>query len=168
MKRRRRKKEKVRGHRTHGKGNTKNRRGAGSRGGSGRAGSHKHKFSKYYADFGGQKAMKPAKKERSINVDILLERIPKWLEKGKVKEEAGAIKIDGRIIGFDKILGRGKVEKKLFLVNIKTTKSAAEKIKSAGGVIGSESPKAGEEKPAGTGEKEKESGEEESVENEKV
>ncbi len=135
MKRHRRKKEKLRGQRSHGKGNTKNKRGAGSRGGKGRAGSQRHKFSRYYGDFGGKKAMKPSKKERSINLDILLERIPKWIEKGKVKEENGIIVIDGKIIGFDKLLGRGTIEKKLLVRNLKVSKSAREKIENAGGSL---------------------------------
>jgi len=162
MKRRGRKKEKVRGHRTHGKGNTKNNRGAGSRGGRGRAGSQRHKFSKYYMEFGGKKAMKPCKKEHSINLDILMERIPQWVKKGKAAEENGAIFIDGRTVGFDKILGRGKIEKKLVLKNIKATKSALEKIEKAGGSIeGAKAPaETAEEEPG----EEIEGGEEEKVE----
>ena len=68
--RKRKKKNKLRGHRTHGKGDTKNHRGAGSRGGVGRAGSHKHKFTKYYGEFGTEKkkvAGKPI--GPSINLD---------------------------------------------------------------------------------------------------
>ena len=56
--RRRKKKNKLRGQRTHGGGGTKNRRGAGCRGGVGKAGSHKHKFSKYYVEFGIKKKLK--------------------------------------------------------------------------------------------------------------
>ena len=59
----RRKKNKLRGNRTHGKGNTKNHRGAGSKGGRGRAGSHKHKFSKYYKTFGKHGFVRKNKKE---------------------------------------------------------------------------------------------------------
>ena len=50
--RKRRKVNKQLGERTHGHGDTKNWRGSGNRGGVGRAGSHKHKFSKYWMTFG--------------------------------------------------------------------------------------------------------------------
>ena len=53
---------KMLGQRTRGNGDTKRRRGAGSRGGRGLAGSHKHKYSKYAGKFGQEK-----KKVRSRN-----------------------------------------------------------------------------------------------------
>lgn len=131
--RKRRKKDKLRGQRTHGKGNTKNKRGAGSRGGRGRAGSHKHKYSKYYKTFGGKKQMKPKKKPRALNLSELNSVLKELVEKKKAEIKGDEIFIDGKIAGIGKILSRGKIEKKLVLKNVKVSKKALEKITTAGG-----------------------------------
>ncbi len=133
--RKRRKKDKQRGMRTHGKGNTKNSRGAGSRGGRGRAGSHKHKYSKYYADFGGKKAMKPAKKGKAINLSELENLVEVLVSRKKAEERDGKIFIDGKKAGISKILSRGIIKKRLVLKNIKASRKATEKIVKAGGTI---------------------------------
>ena len=147
---RRRKKNKLRGQRTHGGGGTKNRRGAGSRGGVGRAGSHKHKFSKYYLDFGVKRTLKAKKKSITINVEEIQERIEEWLAIGKVKNENGIIIVDGKNIGFGKVLGRGTIAKKIKIENASLTKKAAEKITGAGGQITeAQEIKAAKESPAG-------------------
>ena len=71
--RKRRKKNKQRGERTHGHGNTKNKRGAGSRGGVGKAGSHKHKYSKYYDSFGKSGTLKTDKNDNyTIDINMVL------------------------------------------------------------------------------------------------
>lgn len=133
--RRRRKKNKLRGQRTHGGGGTKNRRGAGSRGGVGRAGSHKHKFSKYYLDFGVKKTLKAKNKAITINVEEIEARMEEWLAGKKVQNENGIFIIDGRNIGFGKVLGRGILTKKIKVENVSLTKKAAEKITKAGGQV---------------------------------
>lgn len=132
---RRRKKNKLRGQRTHGGGGTKNRRGAGSRGGVGRAGSHKHKFSKYYLDFGVKRTLKAKKKAITINVEEIQEKIEEWLASKKAQNENGIIIIDGKNIGFGKVLGRGTITKKIKIENASLTRKAAEKITGAGGQI---------------------------------
>ena len=75
------------GERTHGHGDTKNRRGAGNRGGRGRAGSHKHKFSKYYATFGIKIRQNPSHpKGKALNVGQLSTHLDEWMKRGKVLE----------------------------------------------------------------------------------
>ena len=75
--RKRKKKNILRGHRTHGHGDTKNGRGAGSRGGVGRAGSHKHKFTKYAGEFGIEKKQVIGKPiGPSMNLDQIEQMLP--------------------------------------------------------------------------------------------
>ncbi len=136
--RRIRKKNKLRGNRSHGKGDTKNKRGAGCRGGRGRAGSHKHKYSKYYDSFGKEPALKPKNTEKTINVEDISSIIEK-LEKSKEIEKHGKMYVfDGIKTDIDKILGKGKITVPVKLVNIKASKSAIEKILEAGGDAGEE------------------------------
>ncbi|MBN2066869.1 MAG: uL15 family ribosomal protein [Candidatus Diapherotrites archaeon] len=134
--RRRRKKNKVRGNRTHGKGDTKNRRGAGSRGGRGRAGSHKHKFTKYYGEFGTEKKkLREKTTVNAINLDQLQQQLPKMLAEKKAVKEGNSIVIDGNKIGFGKILSMGNLKEKLVARNIRASKKAMEKIEKAGGKV---------------------------------
>ncbi len=134
--RKRRKKNKVRGNRTHSWGGTKNRRGSGFRGGVGRAGSHKHKFSKYYMDFGVKSTFKPKAKKEAVNLETISGSIEKWVAEGKAKIENGFVVIDGKILGFGKVLGKGGIKEKIKLENAAASKSAAKKIISAGGSAG--------------------------------
>ncbi len=145
------KKDKQRGMRTHGKGNTKNSRGAGSRGGRGRAGSHKHKFTMYYDDFGGQKAMKPRPKNRALNLCELEMELEKLVAKKKVEMQGNTYVIDGRKAKIGKILARGNIEKKLVLKNISVSKKALEKIEAAGGKLESVKAAPGEAKTENPG-----------------
>lgn len=131
--RKRRKKNKMRGNRMHGGGNTKNRRGSGNRGGFGKAGSHKHKFSKYYVDFGVKRTLKAKARPAAINLEDIGAQLQKWIASGKAKSEGGMILIDGKVLGFGKILGQGVVKEKLRIVNAKASKEAFRKITAAGG-----------------------------------
>ena len=133
--RKRRKKEKLRGKRSHGKGNTKNKRGAGCRGGRGRAGSHKHKYTKYYKDFGTNKKLKIKGAVLAINLSDLSQKLPKLLENNRVEKEGDAFVIDGNKIGYGKILGRGSLKEKIVVRNMEVSKKAAEIIESAGGKV---------------------------------
>lgn len=134
--RRRKKKNKLRGQRTHGAGNTKNRRGSGSRGGVGKAGSHKHKYSLYWKDFGKHSVMQEKQKQpNALNLEEFNSCLNEWLEKKLVEKTALGFEIDGKKIGVGKILGRGIANSKLLLKNIAVSASAAEKILKAGGKI---------------------------------
>ena len=121
--RKRKRVNKLRGNRTHGGGDKKNRRGAGSRGGRGRAGSHKHKFSKYWMTFGMKRKLKAKKKLESVN----LQEIYKYLDDKGI--------FDGAAKGIGKILGKGELKRKIIVKNVKVSRIAAEKIEAAGGKI---------------------------------
>lgn len=119
---------KLRGSRTHGRGH-KRGRGAGMRGGRGNAGLHKHKYTwvlKYDPNhFGrhGFKSHRKTKYEKIINICDL----------HKFKMENNFIDLSA--MGYDKLLGKGKID---FPVKVKVKKAshkAIEKIKSANGEV---------------------------------
>ena len=118
---------KWRGRTSHSWGMKKKRRGAGSRGGRGYAGMHKHKFSLVttkehdYFGFKGFHSLK--KKSKIINVDDL----------EKVAE--GKNEIDLKSLGFTKLLSRGESKKPYTIKIEKFTARSKEKIEKAGGKI---------------------------------
>ncbi|MEK6821218.1 MAG: uL15 family ribosomal protein [archaeon] len=127
---------KQRGERTHGHGDTKNRRGSGNRGGRGKAGSHKHKFSKYYETFGVKVRQNPRPRTGiSINVSQLPSYLGKWKTQGKIVQENGLWIIDGRKVGVQKLLGAGEAPSDLFVRNIMVSEKARRKIEEADGEI---------------------------------
>ena len=127
-KREKRRKVKFRGKRRCGRGNVKNRRGAGCRGGVGGAGLQKHRFTwitKYdpgHFGVGGFKR-RNAKKVPSIN----LYEINTMADKGKLNE--GKFEFEG------KVLGCGELRHPVSLKALSWSKRAEEKIKKAGGEI---------------------------------
>jgi len=134
--RRRRRVNKLLGSRTRGHGDTKNRRGGGTRGGRGLAGSHKHKFTKYYGKFGKEKKRVLGGKEvRAINIDQLMQLMPKLLATGAAHEENGFIVVDGGRAMLDKLLSRGMPGGKIVLRNMRASKKTVEKIEKAGGRV---------------------------------
>ncbi len=144
--RRRKKKNKVRGHRTHGQGDTKNRRGAGSRGGRGRAGSHKHKYTKYFGQFGKNKKKVIGKPlGPSMNLDQIEQMLPKWVAGEKALKEGNKVVVDGKRLGFAKVLARGQLKSKVVFENLKASKRALEKIRERGSVVLEEEEKETEE-----------------------
>ncbi|MEM4598349.1 MAG: uL15 family ribosomal protein [Candidatus Diapherotrites archaeon] len=137
MIRRRKKKEKLRGHRTHGKGDTKNKRGGGSRGGCGRAGAKKHKFM-LFRNEEPKKRLKPKSKKVAISIRMLEKVVEKLKSSGKIELKDGYAIVDGKKLGFSRILSNGTVKTKFMILNAVPSKKAREKILSAGGVFASE------------------------------
>lgn len=131
--RKRRRKNKLRGERTFGGGDTKNRRGSGTKGGKGRAGSKKHKFSKYYMFAGTLRKHKPKQKGRTMNVGDLCEKLGFFLEKKMVEKQGEMFVVDGKKLGIAKLLGKGSVTQKILLKNMNASSKTTEKIIQAGG-----------------------------------
>lgn len=132
--RKRKRVNKMLGQRTRGNGDTKNRRGAGSRGGRGLAGSHKHKYAKYHGKFGKEKKQVLSRKTvKAINIDQLIQQLPKFTVAEKTFTENKITVIDGKKIGFDKLLSSGNLTEKILVRNMKASKKAIEKIEKAGG-----------------------------------
>ncbi len=130
---------KYRAHTTHGGGHRKKRRGAGSRGGRGNAGTGKragHKKAGQNRKFGKYGFNSHHAKKSSINVsEFTLNKVNNWMESGKITQEGGFYLVDLKKLGFDKLLGSGKVNLKLKFVNGTFTPLALEKIKAAGGEV---------------------------------
>ena len=136
VRKRRTRRNRQLGERTHGHGDTKNWRGAGNRGGHGRAGSHKHKFSKYWMTFGIKSRMKTFHpKGKSLNVGQVSEKLDYWMKNGKVVEEDGMKIIDGQKIGVATLLGAGEVKGEWVVKNVHVTEKARQKIEEANGEI---------------------------------
>jgi large subunit ribosomal protein L15 len=127
----RRKKNKVRGERTHSKGDTKNNRGGGSRGGRGRAGATKGKIFSIGQKDKRKYRLKAATKGKSVSLGYLNEKVDDLVAKGKITKEKDSYIVD-KTSGYEKVLGQGNINKKLIL-RINASKSAIEKIKAAKG-----------------------------------
>jgi large subunit ribosomal protein L15 len=131
---------KYRSHTTHGGGHRKKRRGAGSRGGRGNAGSGKRASHKVA---GSSRKLGPigftSKRQNTVKAINLgyfdLDRIEKLLNTGKIKKEGDLYLINLNELGYNKLLGTGKVNAKLEISVNNFTSSAEEKIKEAGGKI---------------------------------
>ena len=138
--RKKKKFRKFRGHRTYGYGSHKKHRGGGSRGGRGKSGMHKHKWSyttKYEPEHFGKRGFKTpqaiVKKIKSINLKDLDKIVEKLLKEKKAKKEGEKIKINLIKIGYEKLLSSGKVTKPLIVEAKYFSKKAAEKLEKAGG-----------------------------------
>ncbi len=138
-----RKKKKItkkRGHRSPGYGSQKKHRGAGSRGGRGKAGLHKHKrmtsikyMKGHYGKRGFKRPQKVTKDTKVINVKQLDSQIKKLLEEGKIQKEKGFIIVNLKELGYDKLLGTGKVTHKMIVEAKSFSESAVKKIEEAKG-----------------------------------
>ncbi|MEM5829644.1 MAG: uL15m family ribosomal protein [Candidatus Aenigmatarchaeota archaeon] len=127
--RKEKKHRKFRGRRTY-HGSHKKARGGGSRGGRGKAGMHKHKWSytvKYEPDHFGKIGFKPVKR-REVKV-INLEELD------KIAREKNLEKINVVELGFEKVLGKGKLSKPLTVEAIEFSKKAVKKIEEVGGKV---------------------------------
>jgi len=125
--RKEKKHKKFRGRRTY-HGSHKKARGGGSRGGRGKAGLHKHKWSyvvKYEPEHFGKKGFTPlmTKKVKSINLKKLDE----------IARENNLDKVNVLELGYEKVLGEGKLSKPLTIEAKFFSKQALKKIEEAGG-----------------------------------
>ena len=119
--------------RTWGGGNTKNRRGKGSRGGKGFAGSHKHRWAwtlKYHPEHFGTHGFfnrNASPKLDTINVCDISD-----------KATSGKLEKSGSMYVFDfpgKILGAGSISVPVHVKAVTATESAKAKIEKAGGKL---------------------------------
>ncbi len=143
MYRKKKRSRKYRGTKTQGYG-TRGHRKSGYRGGRGKAGGHKHHWTyivKYDPDYFGKgrrgikRPVEVTRKIKTINIDELEEKIDEFLEQKKAKLVGDTIELNLKEIGYDKILGRGKLTRKLVVKAPMFSRIAAEKIEKAGGRI---------------------------------
>lgn len=139
--------KRIRGTRTCGGGSAKKRRGKGSKGGSGNAGSYTHHILRTWKKgiFKGQHGTATyryspgSSDDKVVNVGDLEEILEEMLETGKAEEKDDGFHLDANEIGIQKLLGKGKVTNKLMInINankVNVSKRAQEKIERAGGKV---------------------------------
>ena len=125
MIRTKRKINKQRGSRSNGGGCTKKRRGAGNKGGKGKAGMGKQHWTwtvihdpDHFGKHGFKRPQKMIKKINAVNLNYL---------------EEHAIVIDVTELGYDKVLAKGKITKAYKISAPQFSASAIEKIEELGG-----------------------------------
>ncbi|MDR1722106.1 MAG: 50S ribosomal protein L15 [Methanobrevibacter sp.] len=140
MIRTKRKINKLRGSRSNGGGCTKKRRGAGHKGGKGKAGGKKHhktwliKYDpNHYGKYGFKRPQSAVKKVNPVNLDYLDGKAKKLLSDGIATKEGDSIVIDVTTLGYNKVLANGKLLTPLIIKSPSFSKSAEEKIEAAGG-----------------------------------
>jgi len=130
-----------RGSKTHGWGSKKKHRGAGNRGGRGMAGSGKRSDSKKPSIWGDKYfgkhgfSSKSTKTINPINLDYLEENIHKLISKKLINKENDIFSVDLGKLGFNKLLGNGKVKNKYKIKVSYASKKAIEKVKGSGGEV---------------------------------
>lgn len=135
--RKERKRKKYLGNRTRGAGDTKNRRGAGSKGGKGHTGRWKHKKSSFQNLVGTTIRQKSKNTYIAINLFDINNYINKLLSTNKIKSDNIVLDFeeDKYLRKYDKIVAKGDIKYKVAFKNVSCSKGAEEKIKSKGGSI---------------------------------
>lgn len=134
---------KFRGSRTCGGGTHKNRRGAGSRGGHGKAGGCKHHFVRNYMNglFYGRHGFKRPQKTISyksiVNVGELDELAQQLVMDGVARKEGDVFHINLAELEYpiDKVLGNGTITKPIVVKVSGCSAMAQSKIEEAGGEV---------------------------------
>ncbi len=129
-----------RGSRTHGWGRVGQHRNVGMRGGHGKAGRKKHKWTwviKYEPNYFGKHGFKRAwvPTSETVNVGELDEQVNTLLTKGLAKKVEDGVAVDLDELGVDKLLGSGKVSQPLIVTATSWSETAAQKIEQAGGRV---------------------------------
>jgi len=133
--------KKFRGSKTCGGGSKKKRRGKGSRGGVGRAGSHKHhyiremKMGRRFGKYGFTRPPEVQSEPNTINVEEIELNLDRFMEMGVAKEDNDTVTVDLTSAGFDKLLGDGRVYRKFRIIVGSASERAIKKIESAGGEV---------------------------------
>lgn len=134
---RNRKTRKLRGTRTVSYGQVGQHRKSGSQGGHGMAGLHKHKWSwtvKYDPDYYGNHGFTSL--QRKIKSWINIDQLDGLYGRGQAGEKKDGIAfLDLTKLGYQKLLGRGKVTTPYYIVVDKITEEAKKGIVDAGGKV---------------------------------
>lgn len=139
----RKKNTRQRGHKTHGWGAKKKHRGQGHRGGRGMAGTGKRADSKKpsiwenegYFGKHGFVSKTPKVKVNAVNIGFIEQHLSKLLSRNLIKKEDGFYSFELEKLGFNKLLGDGKVSAKFRIKTPYASKTAIEKVKEAGGEV---------------------------------
>lgn len=133
--------EKFRGKRTHGRGH-KSGRGAGIRGGRGNAGLLKHKFMyvilnmpNHFGHHGFKRPQSVVSSNVVINVNAIEEKLQDYLKSGAAFQEGDIYKINLTELGYDKLLGTGRISVPVEISVASASPGAIAKIEAAGGKV---------------------------------
>jgi len=143
IKRKSKKINKMRGRRAAGYGFSAGHRASGQRGGKGNAGSKKHHYLKviaenprYFGKHGFKRPQKLVEEQIAINIGEIDSSADLLVERGLADMKGKKYIIDVSRLGIDKILGSGKVTKKMDLLGVSSiTARAREKVTGIGGTI---------------------------------
>lgn len=143
QKRKSKKIHKMRGRRAAGYGFSAGHRASGQRGGKGMAGSKKHHYIKvmqenprYFGKLGFKRPQKLLEDVVVLNIGEIDAAADGLVEDGMATMKGKRYQIDVAKLGVDKILGSGKVTRKLDLVGVKAISvRAREKVLGFGGTI---------------------------------
>jgi large subunit ribosomal protein L15 len=137
-----RKIRRYRGSRTHGYGQIGQHRCRGGRGGTGKAGLDKHKWTfvlrndpTYWEKKGFVSARTLGKKVRIINIGKLDDLADKLEVDKKLERKEQKIFLNLEELGYDKLLGTGEISKPLLIKVGSYSESASKKLEEAGGAI---------------------------------
>ncbi len=137
-----RKIRRYRGSRTHGYGQIGQHRCRGGRGGTGKAGLDKHKWTfvlkndpTYWEKKGFVSARTLDKKVRIINIGKLDDLADKLEVDKKLERKEQKIFLNLEQLGYDKLLGTGEISKPLLIKVGSYSESASKKLEEAGGAI---------------------------------
>ena len=139
----RKKNTRQRGGMTHGWGSKKKHRGKGHQGGAGMAGTGKRADSKkpsiwkdkHYFGKHGFISKTHKVKIKPINVGFIEQHMDNFISNNLIKKEDEIYFIELEKLGFNKLLGDGRVSMKLKIKTPYASKSAMEKVKEAGGEV---------------------------------
>lgn len=131
---------KKRGSGTHGHGSSKNRRGAGSRGGRGAAGlgkKAKHKKiqgirSQHLGEHGFNRPPEVVEETETVNLREIDRRIEEFVAEGAAEEDGDGYMFDADAAGFDKVLGAGSLRHDIDIKADAFSESAVRKIEENG------------------------------------
>lgn len=137
-----RKVRKQRGSRTHGWGQIGQHRAGGGRGGHGKAGLDKHKWTyvvkhdpTYWLKKGFVSARTLSKKVCTINIGKLDDLADRLESEKKLEIKEKRIFLDLESLGFDKLLGTGEISKPMVVKVASCSEAASRKLEEAGGEI---------------------------------
>jgi len=137
-----RKVRKQRGSRTHGWGQIGQHRAGGGRGGHGKAGYDKHKWTyvikydpTYWEKKGFVSARTLGKNVHIINVGKLDDLADKLESEKKLEKKDKKIFLDLDSLGYDKLLGTGEIIKPMLVKVASYSEAASRKLEEAGGQI---------------------------------
>ncbi|MEE9525237.1 MAG: uL15m family ribosomal protein [Candidatus Woesearchaeota archaeon] len=120
----------------------KKHRGAGNRGGKGMAGTGKRgdakkpsiwKDKNYFGKHGFKK--KNLMIIKTVSLSYIQEKINTLLAKKLIEQQGDIIIVDVKKLGFNKVLGNGKITKKFKITSPLFSAGAIEKIQAAGGEV---------------------------------